>query len=289
MASARAISTRRRSPPDSAIAGARRRWLIENSASSASSIASRSSGSGSATSRMARMFCSTVRPRKIDGLLRQIADAEPRAAIHRQIGDVLAVELDRAGIGGDQPGDDVKAGRLAGAVRAEQPDHLAALHRDVDVAQHRPALEALAETAPDQAAVVGDRGAAPWPQPGRPGIAAAAPAVGVGMSGSRITARLAPARMRGCRLGARHGAGCRRRRARPDRGRTGPGRAAGGLAGRRCRGIMRLTLLFRSMTPYCPWMTSLPRCDDDVADQRRDAGVAHCRRRNRRGRYSARR
>ena len=29
VASARAISTRRRSPPDSAIAGARRRWVIE--------------------------------------------------------------------------------------------------------------------------------------------------------------------------------------------------------------------------------------------------------------------
>ncbi len=85
-------------------------------------------------------------------LLRQIADTEPRPAIHRQTGDFLAVDFDAAGVGGDQPGDDVEAGRLAGAVRAEQTDHLAALHRYADIAQHRAALEALAETAPDQAA-----------------------------------------------------------------------------------------------------------------------------------------
>src|SRR5580698_4675114 len=41
VASARAISTRRRSPPDSAIAGARRRWVIENSASRESIVLSR--------------------------------------------------------------------------------------------------------------------------------------------------------------------------------------------------------------------------------------------------------
>src|SRR6185369_17288353 len=54
------------------------------------------------------------------GFLRQIADAEPRALIHRQLGDVVAVELDRAAIGLDQAGNHVEHGGLAGAVRAEQ-------------------------------------------------------------------------------------------------------------------------------------------------------------------------
>ena len=94
---------------------------------------------------------------KYRGLLRQIADAEPGAAIHRKIGDVAPVEADRPGIGGNQTGDDVKAGGLSRAVRAEQADDLAALHGDVDVAQHRPPLEALAQTLPEQTAVVGDQ------------------------------------------------------------------------------------------------------------------------------------
>jgi hypothetical protein len=46
-ASARAISQRRRSPPDSARAGALRRWSMENSSSSSSSRASREARSGS--------------------------------------------------------------------------------------------------------------------------------------------------------------------------------------------------------------------------------------------------
>ena len=57
----------------------------------------------------------------------------------------------------DQAGDDVEAGRLAGAVGAEQTDDLAALHRHADVAHHRAALEALAEPVADEAAIVGDK------------------------------------------------------------------------------------------------------------------------------------
>ena len=34
------------------------------------------------------MFCSTVSPRKIDGFLRQVADALARADVHRVVGDV---------------------------------------------------------------------------------------------------------------------------------------------------------------------------------------------------------
>ena len=58
-------------------------------------------------------------PAKDGGLLRQIADAEPRAAIHRQLGHVAAVDADRAFVGGDQPGDHVEHGGLAGAVRPQ--------------------------------------------------------------------------------------------------------------------------------------------------------------------------
>ena len=48
--------------------------------------------SRSSVSRMASRFCSTVRPRKIDGLLRQVADAAPGADVHRIVGHVGAVE-----------------------------------------------------------------------------------------------------------------------------------------------------------------------------------------------------
>ena len=99
---------------------------------------------------------------KYRGFLRQITDAEPGAPVHRQIGDVTAVEADRPGVGGDQTGDDVKAGGLSRAVGAEQADDFAALHGDVDVAQYRPPLEAFAQTLSEETAVVGDQ---PRPAP----------------------------------------------------------------------------------------------------------------------------
>ena len=77
------------------------------------------------------------------GFLRQIADAEPRALIHRQLGDVVAVELDRAAIGLDQAGDHVEHGGLAGAVRAEQADRLAAADIDADAAHDLAGAETL--------------------------------------------------------------------------------------------------------------------------------------------------
>ena len=90
-------------------------------------------------------------------LLRQIADAQARAPVHGQVGDVLAVEDDDAVLGPDQAGDDVEAGRLAGAVRAQQANRLAALNGNADAAQHRPLLEALAEAVGDETGVVGDQ------------------------------------------------------------------------------------------------------------------------------------
>jgi len=80
--------------------------------------------------------------------LRQVADAEPSTTIHREIRDIAAIEADDSGIGCDQPSYDVKAGRLTRAVGSEQPYRLAALHRHVDVTQHRPPLESLSQPVP---------------------------------------------------------------------------------------------------------------------------------------------
>ena len=60
------------------------------------------------------------------GFLRQIADAQPRAAVHGQAGHVMAVDLDRAVVGRHQAGDHVEAGGLAGAIGAQQAHHFAA-------------------------------------------------------------------------------------------------------------------------------------------------------------------
>ena len=62
------------------------------------------------------------------GLLRQVADSHPRAAVHRHVGDVLPVDVNVAVIGRDQPGNAVKAGGFAGAVRSQQTDRFAAAH-----------------------------------------------------------------------------------------------------------------------------------------------------------------
>ena len=80
------------------------------------------------------------------GLLRQVADAEAGAPVHRQPGDVVAVELDAAVVGLDQPGDHVEDGGLAGAVRAEQADRLAAPHIKRDALHHGAAGEAFLHT-----------------------------------------------------------------------------------------------------------------------------------------------
>ena len=53
------------------------------------------------------------------------------------------VDADRAGVGRDQADDHVEAGRLAGAVRAEQADDLALVEREFEAAHDRAAAEAL--------------------------------------------------------------------------------------------------------------------------------------------------
>src|SRR3546814_14431007 len=76
--------------------------------------------------------------------MRQVAYAEPRPPVHGKRGDVLTVEQDPAVIGRDQTGDDIEAGRLAGAVRSEQADDLATVQRQRHAPEHRPLLEPLA-------------------------------------------------------------------------------------------------------------------------------------------------
>ena len=105
------------------------------------------------------------------GFLRQIADAEPRALVHRQSGDVGAVEIDAALVGLDQAGDHVEHGRLAGAVGAEQADRLAFADVKADALHHFAADEAFLD------AVNGKKplrspGAAPLPSARRRGRAA---------------------------------------------------------------------------------------------------------------------
>src|SRR5258705_7197297 len=77
------------------------------------------------------------------GFLRQVADAEPRALIHRQLGDVVAVEFDGAAIRLDQPGDHVEHRGLAGAVGAEQAHRLAAADIYADAAHDLAGAETL--------------------------------------------------------------------------------------------------------------------------------------------------
>ena len=72
------------------------------------------------------------------GFLRQIAKTEDRPAVHRQIGDVLAVEEDAPAVRPDQPHDRIEAGRLAGAVGPEQADHFAAMDVERHIVEHRP-------------------------------------------------------------------------------------------------------------------------------------------------------
>src|SRR5262245_25933862 len=87
------------------------------------------------------------------GLLRQVADAEARPLVHGQMGDVVAIELDLAAVGLDQPGDHVEGRGLAGAVRPQQTDRLAAPHVDVDAVDHPAAAVRLFQAVRRQVAL----------------------------------------------------------------------------------------------------------------------------------------
>ena len=69
----------------------------------------------------------------------------------------MAVEDDVAVVGRQEPGDDVEARRLAGAVGAEKADDLASLDGEGDAADDRSLLETLTQVAGDEALVAGDQ------------------------------------------------------------------------------------------------------------------------------------
>src|SRR5262245_22647295 len=69
-------------------------------------------------------------------LLRQVGQAEPRAAVHRRVREARAVEKQVAAVHRHEAHHHVEAGGLAGAVGAQQPDHLAAAHLEGDVLHH---------------------------------------------------------------------------------------------------------------------------------------------------------
>ena len=71
------------------------------------------------------------------GFLGEVAHTQASAAVHLQGGDVLAVERDPAVIGRDLAGGHAEAGRLAGAVGAEQTDDLAEADLEIDAIDDR--------------------------------------------------------------------------------------------------------------------------------------------------------
>src|ERR1043165_8735133 len=79
------------------------------------------------------------------GLLRQVGDAQARAPVDRQMRELVAVEVDRARVDRHEPHDHVEAGRLAGAVGAEQADDFAARDLERNVLHHGARLVALAQ------------------------------------------------------------------------------------------------------------------------------------------------
>ena len=84
------------------------------------------------------------------GLLRQVAEPEPGATVDRQARDLLVSQVHAAAVRDHQPRDDVEGGRLAGAVRAEQPDHLTQPDSEGDAVHHATAAVALLQTLCDQ-------------------------------------------------------------------------------------------------------------------------------------------
>src|SRR5690606_19581085 len=59
--------------------------------------------------------------------------------------DIVAEHLAAAGIGAEQAADHPDRGRLAGTVRAEEADDLAALYAEVDMVDDHPTVEALGQ------------------------------------------------------------------------------------------------------------------------------------------------
>ena len=81
--------------------------------------------------------------------LRQVADAQPRALVHRcarKVGvAVLPLQADRTCVGANQTDDHVEGGGLAGAVRPEQADNLSRCNGERNILDHRDPAIGLAQ------------------------------------------------------------------------------------------------------------------------------------------------
>ena len=74
-----------------------------------------------------------------------IAAAKSRQRVFAQVGEVLAGDLDGAGIGAFEAGEHHQQGRLAGARGADQADRLAFADIEVDILEDMNACRALSE------------------------------------------------------------------------------------------------------------------------------------------------
>ncbi len=79
------------------------------------------------------------------GDLKSAADAPAKPLLRGGEGDGLALEQDDAAIRPELPADHVEDGGFAGAVGADQRDHLAALHGKADLARRDDAAEGFAQ------------------------------------------------------------------------------------------------------------------------------------------------
>ena len=134
-------------------------------------------------------------PAEDRGLLRQVADAEPAALVHRQGRDVVAVQFDPPAVRLDQAGDHVEHRGLAGAVGAQEPDRLAAPHVKAHTLDDLPVAEALLDPLDRQIALL-DRllmlGLRPMPTVRRLAVAHLVGMLGIALGQFRL--RLVPAR-----------------------------------------------------------------------------------------------
>ena len=168
VASARAISTRRRSPPDSAGAGESRSFSMPRSCSRPLELRARCAallqraGRRRRTAARAPRGCSPRRQLAEDRrFLRQVATG-PGASAGGSAGRCTGWPsmLICAGVGAHQADDHVEGGGLAGAVGPEQADHLAGADGQVHVLDHHARAVALLQAAASRRLVPGGRGAA---------------------------------------------------------------------------------------------------------------------------------
>ena len=82
--------------------------------------------------------------RQLMGDLEGAHEAAAEQFMRRPSGDLLSIQLDPAGIGAHETGQDIEQRRLAGAVRPDQPENLAALEGEAAIVYGPDAAEGFA-------------------------------------------------------------------------------------------------------------------------------------------------